>query len=232
MSRKLQVFWMVTLVTLVVVSVAHAQQGRRGRFGGGTDLFRVAANEAVQKDVGIATDQADKIREIAGAFRTEQRQQREDLGVSRQERQDLSPEERREVFAEIQKAGEKLLAEYEPKLAEVVSKEQMARLKEIRVQAAGLTDRAVRKELGVTEQQQEELAAIQQEFRGKQRELRQGGGGGGNREARAKLSQEQQDASVKILTDDQQAKYVAMKGKPFDVSQLRRGRGRGQRRRQ
>ena len=53
MSRKLQVFWMVTLVTLVVASVAHAQ-GRR--FRGGMTLISVAANEAAQKDAGIATD--------------------------------------------------------------------------------------------------------------------------------------------------------------------------------
>ena len=138
------------------------------------------------------------------------------------ELRDLPEEEQQKVRQEIQEANEKLKAEYEPKLVALISKEQLARVKQIYVQASGLASQAVRKDLGVTDQQQEELTAIQQEYRGKTRELRQGGGG--DREAFAKLRTEQEEASVKVLTDDQKTKYVALKGKVFDIAQLRRRR--------
>ena len=218
MARKLQVFLMFTLVTLVVASVAHAQ-GRR--FRGGTTLISVAANEAVQKDAGIATDQADKISKLNDEFRDARRALREDMDIDFAELRDLPEEEQREVQQEIQDANVKLEAEYEPKLVALISKEQLARVKQIYVQASGLGSQAVCKELGVTDQQQEELTSIQQEFRTKRREAREGGG---NREAYAKLRNEQEEASVKILTADQNTKYVAMKGKMFDVAQLRRRR--------
>ena len=76
--------------------------------------------------------------------------------------------------------------------------------------------------MGVTDQQEEELAAIRQEFGAKTRELFQGGGG--DREAFQKLRQEQEEASIKILTNEQKAAYVALKGERFDVAQLRRRR--------
>ena len=221
MSRKLQLLGIVALVTLMMASVANAQ-GRR--FGGGTNLISVAANEAVQKDAGIATDQADKIRELSRDFREARRALREDIGVNFRELQDLPDDERQEVLKEINDANAKLAATFAPKLTALIGKEQLTRVKQILVQATGLSNLSVRKDLGVTEEQQAKLAAVQEEFRGKMTELRQGGGF--DRDAFAKLRTDQEAANVNVLTDDQKKKYVALKGKPFDVSLLRGRRRR------
>jgi hypothetical protein len=209
---------MVVLATLVIANVAQAQR-RGGR--GGTNLISVAANEAVQKEIGIATEQAEKINELNEAYRQARREQRESSGVSIQ---DLPEEEQLKARQDQQQASAKLQAEYEPKLGEILSEEQLKRVKEIRAQATGLADSAVRKEVGVTEEQEEALAAIRQDFAAKTRELFQGGGGGGGREAFQQLRQEQEEASVNILTDEQKLKYAALRGEQFDVALLRRQR--------
>ena len=223
MARKLQVFSAVALVTLMIASVAHAQGRGFGRFRRG-DLFRLAAHETVQKELGVATEQADKIREISEGYRSAQRELWEDIGVSGEELRDLADEERRKVFNEIREALQKLEDEHEPKLAEVLSKEQMTRLKQIRAQGGGLTKPGVVKALGLSEGRRSQLVALAEEFRGKRRELFQDGGGENRREKFQKLRSEQEEASVELLTADQKTKYVALKGKVFDVAQLRRRR--------
>ena len=67
-------------------------------------------------------------------------------------------------MAEIQKTvGDK----YMPKIAEILDKTQMTRLHQIAVQAAGpstLKDAGVVKDLGLSKEQQDKLAAIDKDF--------------------------------------------------------------------
>ena len=235
MGRKL--CWALGLSLIAVALVAApvaAQQGRgRGMFGrGGQSLMTLAGNEAVQKDIGL-TD-ASKIQTLAGEYRDEIT--KETSGIDFAGLRDLPEAERatkmRENNAKFEAASKKVNATFEPKLKELLTAEQFKRLGEIRIQAIGvaaLVDANVAKELGLSDEQQKKIADIQAE--GTRATQGLGGAGQGNfQEMLAKIREinaQTLSKATDVLDAGQKEKFTALKGKPFDVSQLM---GRGGRR--
>ena len=115
-----------------------------------------------------------------------------------------------------------LAADLTTKIAGLLDAKQLARLKQIRVQALGagaLMDETLAKELSITDDQVAKFQSAMQA-------MRQGGGGGGGNpgEMRAKMTAK----AMEILSADQKAKLEALKGPAFDVSKLQiRGPGGG-----
>jgi hypothetical protein len=234
MCRKL--CWAMGLSLVAVTLVASpvwGQQGRgRGGFGRQQSLVSLAGNEAVQKEIGL-TD-ASKVTALAGDYRDAL--QKEMSGLDFAGIRDLPEAERaakmRELTAKSEAAAKKVNETFEPKLKEALTADQLKRLGEIKLQASGiaaLADAAVVKELALSEEQQKKIADIQAELDKTRSGLR--GGGGNNQEAFAKfreLTEQSLTKATDVLDAGQKDKFTALKGKPFDVSQLGgRGGGRG-----
>jgi Spy/CpxP family protein refolding chaperone len=239
-------------VAAMTVTAAVAQEHYRharstGMTHGVSTLF-VLGNEAVQKELALKPEQTEKVKDLLAEVHAEWKQQMQAArGTARGEENSSNGDrshrsgEMRSKFAEISKnVNEKFRA----KVAEILDGGQQTRLREIAVQVAGthaFQDADVVRELGLTSQQQEQLAAVRHEYAEKFAELRQGAHQNGegarqNGEGANKmhgLRQEELAKSVSVLTPEQQAKFATMKGKPFDLAQLHqaqhRHHGRGNR---
>ncbi|HEV3301849.1 MAG TPA: hypothetical protein VG055_19500 [Planctomycetaceae bacterium] len=227
----------VAALSLLLVSVQQANaQGRRGGGGmrgpQGVNDIRVAANEAVQKELGVKPDQKEKIDDIAKDVQDEVNQEMASTGFDRAALRDLPQEERTKKMAEfgakMAEIGKRVNEKFAPKLAETLDKAQLKRVHEIAIQAAGpsaLEDAGVQKELGLNAEQKDKLTAIKKDFEKQLASLPQAE----RMTKMAELSEEHLAKSTEVLTKDQQAQFVSMKGKPFDVKLLRparRGGGR------
>jgi hypothetical protein len=147
---------------------------------------------------------------------------------------DLPPAERsakmREQLAKSAEVKEKVTEMREPKLKEALTAEQFARIKEIKVQAAGVAALAhadVVKGLGLSDEQQKKIADIRAEGNKSISDLnpfRQGAGRNGNiQETPAKVREIHAATLTKatdVLDAGQKEKFAALKGKPFDLAQL------------
>ena len=227
--RGLSIFVGVATVLMLASMVQPAQaQGRRGGGGmmgrpQGVAPLSLVSNAAVQKELGLNEEKADKLKDIAGDVQSEVREKMAESGIDFQGLRDLSPEERekkmveiRAKSAEIQKAVNDT---FMPKVAEILDKAQLTRLREIAIQAAyasALSDAGVVKDLGLSKEQQDKIAAIDKDFSGKLNGVPRA-----ERFAKmAELRGEHLAKATEVLTKDQQAKFTEMKGKPFDLKQL------------
>jgi hypothetical protein len=228
--------WVLAAGLVLAVSVVQEAraQGRRGGGGmqpQGVSSLIVVAFEPVQKELALKPEQTEKIKELLADYRTESRAAVSELGIDLRALADLPAEERQKKTAEMAAANKKVRDKFEPKLNEILDKTQQTRAREIAVQFAGvraLHDESVAKELNLTKEQTDKLAAITKEYAGKMRDV--------PREERAakmkEINEEQLAKSNEVLTKDQQAQFAKMKGSAFDVSTLRAaGPGGGQRRR-
>ncbi len=219
MNRRL-VFYSAFAAMMMISVMAYGQrqgQGQRrgmGMMGRGMTVAGLLRNEAVQKEIGVTEEQATKLRE-AIAFN------RQGFGNFR----DMSAEEREKAMAEFAKARE----ERQKKIAEILNEKQAKRLEELRIQAMGsraVADEEIAKKLGITDEQKEKLAKA----RADQRQAMQDAMPDGNRpdrEAMTKIREEYQEALKNVLTEEQTAKLEKMRGKAFDMAQLRAGRRAG-----
>ena len=231
--------WMAALALVALVAMtAEAQQRGRGGFGFGGQsrgIVSLASNEAVQKDLGLSGDVVSKLNTLNDDYRAARTKEYETAGIDFQSFGNLSDDERRKVTAKMNDVNTKLNEESTPKLKELLSADQVKRLKQIRVQEQGgesLTDPDVAAELALTDDQKKKVAEVQADYSRKQRELFGRGGGGGDFQERIAKGRElalaRDKQAVEVLTAEQKTKYEALKGSPFDVSQLGFG-GRGRR---
>lgn len=225
MCRKL--CWALGLSLIAVTMVASpvlGQQGRgRGLFGRSQSLVSLVGNEAVQKDIGL-TDTS-KVTPLVEEYRNAMRDAT--AGSDFQGLRDLPQAEQaakmRELTAKLDAAQKKVNESVEPKLKEALTADQLKRLNEIKIQANGiasLSDAAVVKELGLSDEQQKKIADVRAEGEKARRELF---GSGNNQEAFAKIREVTEQTLTKatdVLDAGQKEKFTALKGKPFDVSQL------------
>jgi hypothetical protein len=227
--------WAAALALVALVAAAaEAQQRGRGGFGFGgfggqsRGLVSLAGNEAVQKDLGLSGDVVGKLNSLNDDLRAARTKEYSTAGIDLQNFQNLSNEQRQKM----QDITTKLNEEFTPKLKDLLSADQMKRLKQIQVQEQGagaLTNADVAAELALTDDQKKKLADVQAEYGRKQRELFTGGGDIQERIAKGReLTAARDKQAVEVLTAEQKTKYEALKGSPFDVSQLGLG-GRGRR---
>lgn len=193
--------------TLLTTDASAQPPGGRGRgmgMGGMMSQASLVRQEAVQAELGLSPDLKAKLAaelpERGGG-----------------NRRDMTDEQRRKWMEERRARN----TEDDKKIAGLLDTKQLARLKQIRVQALGagaLMDESIAKELSVTDDQVSKLQSAM-------RDMRQGGGGGGNPgEMRAKMTAK----AMEILDADQKAKLDALKGPAFDLSKLQmRGPGGG-----
>lgn len=214
---------------------AGGRGGRGGGFGGGgmggrQSTVSLAGNEAVQKELGLTDDQIAKVKTLGEEARAELRPSGDGFAGLR----DLPESERRakmtELMAKQAEASKAVAEKYKPKLAAVLDAKQVERLDQIALQAAGsqaYSDPTVVKALNLTQDQQDKIASINKEAGEKARELFGGGGGAGegNGEKIRELNQTRDKDLAAVLTADQAAAFAKLKGKEFDVAQLRRGPG-------
>ena len=196
------------LATLLTTDASAQPPGGRGRgMGGMMSHASLLRQEPVQADIGLSADLKKKI-----ASELPERGPGGGGGNPR----DMSDEQRQKWMEERRARN----TEDDKKIAGLLDTKQLARLKQIRVQALGagaLMDESIAKELSVTDDQVSKLQSAM-------RDMRQGGGGGNPGEMRAKMTAK----AMEILDADQKAKLEALKGPAFDVSKLQmRGPGGG-----
>lgn len=204
-----------------LINIAQAQ-----RSGSRTNtLVSIAANEAVQKELGIGSEAAGKLNELRDEYSNASQKEFTKLGIDFTAISDLPALER---AAEMRKVTEKtaevnrtLIATFMPKLEQLLSSEQIARLKQIQLQAAGIevwTEAVWAKELDLSEVQKSQLAELRNEYR---RRVDQLDGDFTVRITKTReINIERDNKALELLNDAQKAKLAELKGKPFDVSQL------------
>ena len=195
------------LVTLPADASAQPPGGRGRGMGGMMSHASLLRQEPVQADLGLSADLKKKI-----ASELPERGPGGGGGNPR----DMSDEQRQKWMEERRARN----TEDDKKIAGLLDTKQLARLKQIRVQALGagvLMDESIAKELSVTDDQVTKLQSAM-------RDMRQGGGAGNPGEMRAKMTAK----AMEILNAEQKAKLEALKGPAFDVSKLQmRGPGGG-----
>ena len=209
----------VAVAILSITSIASAQPGRGGRgggfFGGGQSSgLELINDENVRKELDLVDDQVSKLREIQGRAGEEMRAAFE--GFDFQGLRDLSEEERDAKFAPIRAKMEKVNADIQKDIDQVLLPQQRQRLKEIVVQSqirrqgtsGALTSGTLATELNITDEQKEKLRAKQEEVEQElQKEMEQ-------------LRLEARDKILSVLTAEQRAKLNSLMGSPVQFQQF------------
>lgn len=125
--------------------------------------------------------------------------------------------------------GQKVMAMYRPKAAKILDAKQIERLDQISVQGAfemAYWHPTVVEALKLSQDQQDQIASINQKYHEEMKAMGGLGGAGGNLGGRIVKARELQQTRMKhldeVLTDDQRAQFEKMKGLPFDVLSLYR----------
>jgi hypothetical protein len=214
--------------------VLMAQPAAAQRFGFGrssNSLVGLAANEAVQKELGISAEGANKLRSLSDDYRAASQKESTALGIDFAAIGDLPRAEQaaknREVNATLAEMTRKLTAEYLPKLREVLDDEQLSRLRQIQLQAMGIdaySEPEVASALAFTDEQKQKLVDLKNEYNRKQQDL---DGDFQQRFARIReLNAERDKLALETLTSAQKSQLQLLHGKPFDTTQLGFGRRR------
>jgi len=220
---RLGLLAIVAIAVVSISSIANAQPGRggqggRGGFGGGfgggqTNGLDLINDENVRKELDLVDDQVTKLRDIQGKVGEEMRAAFE--GFDFQGLRDLSEEERTAKFAPIREKMEKVNADIQKEIDQVLLPQQRQRLKEIVVQSqirrqgtsGALTTGALATELNITEEQKQKLAEMQTKV---EEELRK---------EIEQLRLESRDKILSVLTAEQRAKLNALMGQPIEFQQ-------------
>src|SRR6478672_8986088 len=151
---------LLAVVCISLLCLARPASAQRF-FGRSTNsLTSLAANDAVQKHLGVSGDAAAKLNAIGDEYRTASQKEFTALGIDYSALGDLPAAERavemRKVNEKTVQVTRKLTAEFTPKLEQLLTPEQLERLKQIQLQASGIdlwTEPAVAKELNLSDEQ-------------------------------------------------------------------------------
>lgn len=183
--------------------------GQGGGFRGGMAGPRLLLNPSVQQELKLSPEQIQKIQALLGR----QGGAPPGGGPPGGGGQRMTPEER-----------EKMRAEQEKQIKQILDASQYARYQQIALQQEGpaaFARKEVADALGLTESQRSQVRAILDAQRQAQQDMFQGGGGGGDRqamrEAMQKLREETNKKLLALLTKEQSDKWTAMLGKPFQI---------------
>ena len=191
----------------------------------------VANLRPVQKELALDGDSVAKLLGIAKSFSDEAKSESEKAGIprGRPALQNLSWEERN-AFREKRRALVlKLDEKFVPQLKEALTPAQFDRVQQIRWQLGSsevFRNPELAKMLDITKDQQDKMVAVNQEY---QETLRDAAKGGGDvteiLASRLKLLKDRDAKITDVLTKEQKEKFTALKGAPFDASEVRPGRG-------
>ena len=222
MSRtQCLVKWSLTVVAIFAMAsptIAQPGGGRggpggRGGFGGpgGGGVSGLLMSQDVRDELEISEEQLGDLRAMGEEMRDQMRSMFAGM-------RDLPPEERRERFESMRDQMQDVRAEAEERLGDILLPHQMERLREINVQQqvrrgglGGALRGELGEELGITEDQREQLVTRAQEL---QQEMQ---------EKIEKMRKDAQEELMGMLTSDQRSKLESMMGTEFDLPE--RGRG-------
>lgn len=222
----------VVIAVLLLVLLAQPAFAQRFGFGRSSNsLVGLAANDAVQKELGVGDDAAGKLRSLSDDYRAASQKETTALGIDFAAIADLPRAEQaaknRDVATTMADMTRKLTAEFLPKLREVLNDEQLTRLRQIQLQAQGIdafTEPEVSAALALSEAQNKQLAELRGEYSRKQQDL---DGDFQSRFAKIReLNAERDKKALELLSADQKAQLASLQGKPFDTAQLGFGRRR------
>jgi Spy/CpxP family protein refolding chaperone len=215
-----------------MVTMTQAQFRQPGGGGGGGPTFLVT-NKAVQEDLKVTDEQAKQLKEWSEKFREKSREIMKEKGVEIGGKggfgkiDDEMRKKLNEANAEVTKVA------YQ-QLGDVLTKEQVERVKQISRQQMGMrvfSDPEVVAALNLTDSQKSSLEGLSGDFQKESREVF-GDFGKGKfdrekfQESQTKVEKIQKEYTAKmtdVLDDTQKAKYKELIGTPFDTAQLRFG---------
>lgn len=210
--------WLAVIILGLVTSVSFAQPGGRGGFGGrtlrilGSDNWHVnlAGNAAVQKELAVSDEQAQKLAKLTQDYTSELEKVSAEASAAQNKVMD------------IQNQGK-------AKLAEILDAGQMERLVQIARQTAGIRlffDAEILTLLDLSPDQRNKLRSLQNEYSNRQR-LRNrtgfapnqpttpNGGALGDQPTQEELSRSFDTEVAGILSETQQAQLAKLKGEKF-----------------
>ncbi len=208
--------------------------GRGGMWGGGVQMgpANLVASKTVLADLKATDEQVEKLKTWSQEYN---RKQFEGMRERFQEFQGLDPAEMRTKMAALQAENAKKAYD---ELATVLKPEQVSRLKQIVVQAAGPQAFAMPEVVAAlkpTDEQKDKLKDATDAYRKEVGELRQEmglgfGGGKGERPDPAKMAEfQKKNAGMTkelmskvsaMLTDDQKAEWKKLTGETVDMAKI------------
>ncbi|MGQ9503436.1 MAG: hypothetical protein ACUVQG_01370 [Thermogutta sp.] len=181
-----------------------------GPGGGLVGYSQLLRNEKVQKEIELTDDQKAELQKIEEQSRERMRQ----VFQGGQQDREAARQRFEQARAETQKAIEGVLLP-----------NQVKRLKEIRLQVAGISaaimDADVRKELGVSEEQVQKIREATQKVMEELRSQRQEGERPSPEQMQQRMQQFRQkvtEAVMAQLTEEQKKKWNEMIGEKFELS--------------
>ena len=227
--RPLTVLATSLVLGAAFVAAAHAQapEGARRGFGRGPSrgsLFGLLRLEQVLREMKLSEEQTAKVQEVVEKLGAEMREQYAAL---------REIEDRAEQRAKMSELSDQFDDTVREQLRDVVEREQMMRLYQIRMQVRpvveSLANRYVAGRLELTEEQKKKLDEIAKEMQAKQSEL-YGSMRDANDKQRAEVFQKLRELrsnadekALGLLTAQQKEAFEKMKGEKVE---LQMGRGR------
>ena len=208
-----------TLVGLSTPALGQPSGGQGNRF---RDPATLVQNAGVQKELKLTDEQRKKVANIPLAIRQAMREEHDNL-------KNLPPGEREAKRKELMK---KAMEGGTRALAEVLTPDQMKRLKQIALQQGdvyALSEPDVDKVLRLSAEQKQKIKAITEEGNRQLRKLLEDGeGAGGNldviREKSAGLRKETLARATALLSEGQKKSWNELVGEPFDFKVERPGK--------
>ena len=214
-------------LVLTAACIAETQAQQRGRFGRGSSrssLLGLLSLEQVQKEMKLSEEQTTKVQEIIKELGAEMQEQYTAL------REIEDRDQRRAKTTELRNQSDQKVRE---QLRDVVEREQVMRLYQIRIQVRAVVDslanRYVSGRLELTDDQKNKLGEINKQLGAKQSEVyatMRDASGEQRSEAFQKLRKIRSDADAEalaLLTAEQKAAFEEMKGEKIEL-QSQRGR--------
>jgi Spy/CpxP family protein refolding chaperone len=219
--------WLVPVLALVfgtaLAAAAQTPPAEGARRGPGGDrargtLLGLLKLEQVQKELKLTEELLGKVKKVDEEITAEMTKESAAL---------REIEDRDQRRAKMTELADKLDAKSAEKLGDVLSKEQMTRLQEVRMQVRSVVDslgnKAVAEKLKVTEEQKTKLAEINKDLQAKRTELFAGMRDATEEqraEAMKKFRKVRSDADEKalaLLTPEQKKAFEDMRGKKFEL---------------
>ena len=227
MTRIRRMFVPSVALVLAVAVVAAAQQQpprQRTRRGMGSrgSLLGLVSMEQVQKELKLNEEQTGKVKKVVETLTAEMRKE---YGPLRE------IEDRAKRTAKYAELREKFDTKAREQLGAAISKEQMTRLCQIRLQVRSslesLGEKEVADKLKLTDEQKKKLAEINKEIQAERTKLFSSMRDA-TREERTKafekyrtLRTEAEKKVLEVLTADQKKAFEEMKGKEFKLERRR-----------
>jgi len=179
----------------------------------------------VQKHLGGNGEAVHRLNTISDEYRTAIQKEYTAQGIDYSAISDLPAAERavemRKASEKTADANRKLAAAFLPKLQELLTPDQILRLRQIQLQASGIDvwmEPETVTELDLSKDQQAKIKELREDYNRRQQQL---DGDFQQRFAKIRELNVERDAkALELLSSAQKAKLDELKGVPFDVSQL------------